>query len=882
VRHPRRRRLALVVTSFALGTTAGTAQDQAVEQECANCINNCISAAEAGDFPAAVAFAQRAIKLKPQEHFSYDLLARAQRYLGLLEAALENENRAIELFPTGKAIYHNTPDYQVAYRTRRAGLELSLGEYAKCREDLNEALKLEARDSNVLSMLGDCLANTGESDKAIAMYDQSQEVLASGHGSVNFFESIAYVRGDARRMKGDTDGARAEFAKIISSGGTGPAGTNWKAVGHSGMALLYALSEDPKVRDLKKAKESAETAWRIDSRWESVIEARAIISLLDGDAAAALPLFASARGSSRTETQLYHGIAQLRAGSRDKAIELLVRAADMNPAYRKRVETDPDLASVRTIVLSMVKELGAKSSEDRLSVKRELDTTPVTLAYIEGLGKTRRYDAALASLERFIKETRSDTLRKSAEDRLKNYRAYADLFARLVKAAKKGSLKDVELKMGAGETAATLADADAETVEIKSKGGGTAKGPWSLLAFDAYLQLLGTVAQGETDAFTIGLLCLDNDRPSQAEASFARCLAKGSKDLKAKIDEIVAWRRGIPVPSGGFVVANGRLVTADERDKLSKGLVLFRGQWVTKEDKSHLEKNHEKVDGKWVPLTEAQLEAKGFVKYGGEWKTKDEVARLKGEWTDAWALDTEHYEIRTNKSEVCLKALGTALEDAYQAYGKFFGRTPPAGKKMKVFAFAKFDDYAAYCRKLGQTERLNATGFAPSEPETLCGYDKFSDDASFMRTIVHEGCHLFYQLAFPNSRPPSWVAEGMATNFEGFTLEDGHPKWSFVSRERSGEAKEAVRRHALPSIADFLKSDAGELIARDPQRALAFYAEAWAVFYFMSHTLDRRYREGFATFLQRTSQGGKADLKDALGPAFDTLEADFSEFIRGM
>ena len=201
---------------------------------------------------------------------------------------------------------------------------------------------------------------------------------------------------------------------------------------------------------------------------------------------------------------------------------------------------------------------------------------------------------------------------------------------------------------------------------------------------------------------------------------------------------------------------------------------------------------------------------------------------------------------------------------------------------MKVLAFATFDDYATYCRKLNHLEKLNATGFAPSEPGTLCGYDKFADDGSFVRTILHEGCHLFYQQAFPGSRPPSWVAEGMATNFEGFTLTDGHPTFTFISRERSGEAREAVRRHALPSISEFLKADAGELIATDPKRALTFYGEAWAVFYFMNHTLDRRYRDGFAAFMERTNQGGKADLKEALGPAFDTLEADFAEFVQGM
>src|SRR5579871_1249752 len=206
-------------------------------------------------------------------------------------------------------------------------------------------------------------------------------------------------------------------------------------------------------------------------------------------------------------------------------------------------------------------------------MKRELESTPAALASIEGLAKTRHYDAAVAGLERFAKDTSSDTLRKTAEARLADYRAYAELFSRLLKAIQKGSLKGLEIKTSGGSE--TVGDADAETVELKVPGG-SAKSAWSVLPFDAYVQLLLGMPQTETDPFTIGLICLDNDRPAQAETLFCKYLAKG-KAARARIDEIVASRRGIPVPSGGFVVSNGRLVSADERDKLEKGLVLFRG-----------------------------------------------------------------------------------------------------------------------------------------------------------------------------------------------------------------------------------------------------------------------------------------------------------------
>ena len=96
----------------------------------------------------------------------------------------------------------------------------------------------------------------------------------------------------------------------------------------------------------------------------------------------------------------------------------------------------------------------------------------------------------------------------------------------------------------------------------------------------------------------------------------------------------------------------------------------------------------------------------------------------------------------------------------------------------------------------------NAAGFAPSEPDTFCGYDKLGDDRSFLSTMVHEGAHLFHQLSSPSANTPSWVAEGMATYFEGFSLQDGgHLKWTHISQERHLAVKEAIRRDRLLSIA---------------------------------------------------------------------------------
>ena len=53
-----------------------------------------------------------------------------------------------------------------------------------------------------------------------------------------------------------------------------------------------------------------------------VKEANGIITLLEGDADAAISIFDQSKGVWSVEVRFHTGLAQLRAGSRDRAIEL--------------------------------------------------------------------------------------------------------------------------------------------------------------------------------------------------------------------------------------------------------------------------------------------------------------------------------------------------------------------------------------------------------------------------------------------------------------------------------------------------------------------------------------------------------------------------------
>jgi tetratricopeptide (TPR) repeat protein len=826
---------------------------------------------EKGRFSEALGWAQRVTEVAPDEYFGPYLVGGAQYMLKLPESAVASQNRALQVFKAGKSTLNAEPKDEAAILTRRGIAYYALGELAKGRKDFETAVAINDGDPNAWLLLGQVLGNAGEYDKALEAMANSEK----RDDGVRYQKQIDFIhnqRAKVLRAKGDYDGARAELQKLIDKGG-------WQACdGGCGLALVEAL--DPKVHDLVKAREIYDRAARHYEHQREPVKVQAVLLMLEGKPEAAVAWFAEAPDITLDpELLFYDGLAQLQVGARDRAIELLTRAADMNPRFRKRIETEAEFAPVRAFVLAAAAELAKRESGDRVAIKSELDSAPVQLACASSLARTYRFKTAIETIEGLSKGLRSEALRTAAEARLKTARDENAIFEKVVSAIEKRGFKDLTLpgKQGGFK----VASADLENVELVL-GAGRAKGPWAMVPFEAFFEIAKHLPPSEAEWFTLGLFAFECNQPVLAEEAFCRCLAKG-KNFKSKIDEAVAARRGVPVPKGGFVASGNRLVTDEERENTKKGLVLFRGQWVSKEDKGHLEKNHEKVGGKWVPLTEDQLGKRGFVKLNGEWRTKEEVALLKGEWTNAWELETEHYQLKSNKSEIFLKKLGVALEDAYKEYARFFGKAPPGEKKMRVYAFAKFDDYKAYCDKINHPENYNAAGFAPCEPETFCGYDKLGDDRSFLSTMVHEGAHLFHQLSFPSANTPSWVAEGMATYFEGFSFEDGgHLKWTHISQERHLAVKEAIRRGRLLSIADLVGADAGKLIQKDPSGALTFYAEAWAVFYFFNETLDPRYRDGFHAFLDRLQKGETPDLKEALGPAFDGLQQAFSKFVQEM
>ena len=121
----------------------------------------------------------------------------------------------------------------------------------------------------------------------------------------------------------------------------------------------------------------------------------------------------------------------------------------------------------------------------------------------------------------------------------------------------------------------------------------------------------------------------------------------------------------------------------------------------------------------------------------------------------------------------------------------------------------------------------------------------------------------------------------MATYFEGFkTKSDGHIQFHHKPQSRRTLFRQALSQDRHLKLTEMLGSDAGKLINSNASKALLFYAQCWALHYFLRNTTNPKYRTGFAKFMERVGRGNKPSLEKELGVTLDQLEKDFLAFIR--
>jgi len=510
---------------------------------------------------------------------------------------------------------------------------------------------------------------------------------------------------------------------------------------------------------------------------------------------------------------------------------------------------------------------------------KELDL-PLLFAQINGFVRSFRFELALENLRTVHAVAGRSADRERVARRIEWVEGYLQLLDKLIVAIRSGPLRGHRLRIeGLRQLAVTLVDASRGGFRAALADKGFVGELWGNMPYRQRWGLIAQMPWSGAEWLRIARLSRDLDDAKLAEKSLVRAWG-ASKSVRPEVGRLLSSYRGKPTPDGGWVLYRGALVTPEVREKRTRGLVLFEGRWVTRKERYHLVRHHVRQGDRWIPRTPEQLIRAGYKQVNGRWMSRQQRASQTRDFKHPWRHRTENWLVETNISQQFARLAGAALESAYVAQKAFFGKEPRGRKRLTMKIWKGYEDYRGYCKKIGNMSNLNASGFAPSEPRTAVAYDKYKSRTSLMRTVIHESTHLFYGVAIRRSAP-SWMAEGMATYFEGFRLSSsGQLTFDHKPANRLRLLKSALESNQTFPLEQFSMLRVHDLLNTNSTRALVFYAQAWGYFYFFNKTENPRYRAAFQKYWKGLKRGAVPKLKKLLGGDYAPVERDFRRFMR--
>ncbi len=798
-------------------------------------------------------------------------------------AAVQDYSRAIELEPAD-------PMWLIL----RCQCYMSIDEWGKALEDAQIGLDKWNQNPQFLSVHGWARINIGEVDEGLAEMDKA---FATNPANPGFL-----YRYDGYFFKADWQAAFDESQRLIAAGNAPPAAWYYqvRALTEMGkyreaynsieamrqkfgdtiearlsMGYLLGTPDGKETYDVDRALEAARSCQSKQSLAYEVNTIARIYFLAERYRDAVYELETHGR-LTNFDTLFLLGASEFRLGHLAEARKALSDARRLNPYIAKHAER---VAGLSEFLKSIDGEIAQEAKVDRKELGEEQATALLEVAELETLIRRCKFERAVKGYEAYLASLKSPVRQQQVKQRLEEIRGLATVMKKFAEKVNSGKLKD--LKFQAAGIAVTLAKSvDDEWFEY-TFAQGNGKGVWASIGVETLLDFLDKAGPTSDERFAMGAFAYDTAIPDKGVDLLSR-VVKGDGKLKGRFDAFASARRGLDVPKGGFLVYKGRLVTPDEKGNLEKGLVVFEGQWVTSADKEKLAQGLMKVGDKWVPRAEGELLKLGYRKYKGKWMSAEEYGALRGKWEAAYEESTTHYEIRSNVSESFTKELAALIEVNYEELKKYYGGKEPklAGKeRMTLYAYATYEDYKKYCVENHAEAELQAAGFAISSSNVVVGWDKATNQQSFLATMAHESAHLYYFRVAPNANIASWYAEGMATQFEGFHWDGKTYVYDRRSQMRVPFAREAASGKSGLPLEQVIGGDALTLINSDQEKALAFYAECWGLVYFLSETDDKGIKEAWAKFREDADGGKQAQFEDYFKD-LKGLEAAYQKFVK--
>ena len=280
---------------------------------------------------------------------------------------------------------------------------------------------------------------------------------------------------------------------------------------------------------------------------------------------------------------------------------------------------------------------------------------------------------------------------------------------------------------------------------------------------------------------------------------------------------------------------------------------------------------------------------------------------------DFAVVSTQHYVVVASPHDA--KKFAEQFETVYRAFVTYFrARRFPIEKPKFPLVAIVFPDraqFVKYARKDSVTIASRILGYYHpgsnrvalfDDPRLTLGkveqrtipvhsipglFARAGGSASLADTIVHEGTHQVAYNTGLHTRigpTPRWVVEGLATVFEAPGVRNRRGGRGAKSRINPGRF-DGFRRYVAAgrkrgSLRQFIAADTG--ITRNIHN---FYAEAWALSYFLLETRSRNYSKFLRIVSGRDprkpypARDRTADFQQAFGTNIDRLERDFLRFM---
>lgn len=395
--------------------------------------------------------------------------------------------------------------------------------------------------------------------------------------------------------------------------------------------------------------------------------------------------------------------------------------------------------------------------------------------------------------------------------------------------------------------------------------------------------------------------------PAEGEFSWQAELRTYRKAYAIELDKLASQAVKAGLPSYAFQLI--REVAFHDSDHVRArrllGFVRYKDEWVSLFEEKKL-KNKEVWTAQWGWLPESHVARyeKGERLNGVRWVTAERDAQLRGDFSRAWQIRTEHYLLKTNYSLEHGVALASSLEEFHrffeQTFAGFFNdpkwlqslfekpaaatRTVP--KPFEIHFFRSRDEYIAKLHKKYGQQITITNGLYDTDDLVVYSFHNPTEPAE--PTLYHEATH---QLLAAHLKPSPviardenfWLIEGIACYIESFRVADGEvslgdPRFVRFEAARFRKLKDD---YYLP-LAEFTAMGK-DVFQRHPQ-ITNNYSQASGLVHFFMHYEGGRYRDDLIEHLRdvyKQAETGRRPraLEILTGANFAELDQQYGEYV---